>query len=92
MCLPKTRMLCIPFSPPVLFSLTDILDRELEAEVVPKVVKHDRLWFADGNIVLQTTSPSEHEIHLLRCHKSVLSGDAGAGSGFPRSLSVTLEP
>ena len=49
------------------------MDRELEAEVVPKVIKHAGLWFADGNIVLQTTSPSEDEIHLFRCHKSVLS-------------------
>lgn len=47
------------------------MDHELEAEVVPKVIKHS-LWFQDGNIILQTTSPSEDEIHLFRCHKSVL--------------------
>lgn len=47
------------------------MDQELEAEVVPKVIKHS-LWFQDGNIILQTTSPSEDEIHLFRCHKSVL--------------------
>ena len=40
-------------------------------EVVPKVIKH--LWLPDGNIILQTTSPSEDEIHLFRCHMSVLS-------------------
>ena len=49
------------------------MDRELEAEVVPKVIKNATLWFEDGNIILQTTSPSEDEIHLFRCHKSVLA-------------------
>lgn len=49
------------------------MDRDLEMEVVPKVIKHPNLWLPDGNIVLQTTSPSEDEIHLFRCHKSVLA-------------------
>lgn len=58
-----------PFSPS---SPTDMY-RDLEVEVIPKVIKHSNLWFLDGNIILQTTSPSEDEIHLFRCHKSVLS-------------------
>jgi hypothetical protein len=47
------------------------MDRDLEVEVVPKVIKH--LWLSDGNVILQTTSPSEDEIHLFRCHSSILS-------------------
>ena len=47
------------------------MDRDLEVEVVPKVIK--RLWLSDGNVILQTTSPSEDEIHLFRCHSSILS-------------------
>ena len=62
----------IRFSPPSTSSPTE-MDRDLEVEVVPKVIKHSDLWFLDGNIILQTTSPSEDEIHLFRCHKSVLS-------------------
>jgi hypothetical protein len=61
----------IPFAPPSPLSPTD-MDRDLEVEVVPKVIKQST-WFQDGNIILQTTSPSEDEIHLFRCHKSVLS-------------------
>ena len=49
------------------------MDRDLEVEVTPKVIKHSNLWFLDGNIILQTTSPSGDEIHFFRCHKSVLS-------------------
>ena len=49
------------------------MDQDLEVEVVPKVIKHSNLWPSDGNIILQTTSPSEDEIHLFRCHKSTLS-------------------
>ena len=59
-------------SPPSSSSSVD-MDRDFEAEVVPKFIKHSNLWFQDGNIILQTTSPSEDEIHLFRCHKSVLS-------------------
>ena len=59
----------IAFPPPPQSSQTD-MDRDLE--VVPKVIKHS-IWFPDGNVILQTTSPSEDEFHLFRCHKSVLS-------------------
>jgi hypothetical protein len=62
----------IAFSPPFPPSPTD-MERDLEVEVVPKVIKHPNLWFLDGNIILQTTSPSGDEIHFFRCHKSVLS-------------------
>ena len=48
-------------------------DLEVEVEVFPKIIKHPHLWLPDGNIILQTTSPSEDEFHLFRCHKSVLS-------------------
>lgn len=45
---------------------------DMDLEVVPKVIKHST-WLPDGNVILQTTSPSEDEFHLFRCHKSVLS-------------------
>ena len=62
----------VGFSPPFPLSPAE-MDRDLEVEVVPKVIKHPKLWFLDGNIILQTTSSSQDEIHLFRCHKSVLS-------------------
>lgn len=58
------------------------MDRELEMEVVPKVIKHPNLWLPDGNIILQTTSPSGDEIHLFRCHKSVLSKHSTVFAGM----------
>lgn len=62
----------IAFSPPFPPSLTN-MDQDLEVEVFPNVIKDSDIWFPDGNIILQTTSPSGDEIRLFRCHKSVLS-------------------
>ena len=68
-------------SPPPSFSPTD-MDRDLEVEVVPKLIKHSNLWFSDGNIILQTTSPSGDEIHLFKCHKSMLSKHSAVFAGM----------
>jgi hypothetical protein len=58
------------------------MDRDFEAEVVPKVIKHSNIWYPDGNVILQTTSPSEDEIHLFKCHKSVLSKHSDVFAGM----------
>lgn len=69
----------IRFSPPSPPSSAD-MDRDLEVEVVPKLIKH--LWLPDGNTIIQTTSPSEDEIHLFRCHKSVLAKHSTVFAGM----------
>lgn len=74
--MPRARL--PPLSPP---SLTD-MDRDFEAEVVPKVIKYSDLWFQDGNIILQTTSPSGDEYHMFKCHQSVLSKHSPVFAGM----------
>jgi BTB/POZ domain len=52
-----------------LYELFDIMDTS-DGELVPQIIKHPSLYFPDGNIILSVVH--ENDIHLFRCHKSIL--------------------
>lgn len=44
-----------------------------DVEIVPQIIKHNSLYFQDGNIILSVPHENEDEVHLFKCHKSVLA-------------------
>lgn len=44
-----------------------------DVEIVPQIIKHKSLYFQDGNIILSVPHENADEVHLFKCHKSVLA-------------------